>query len=163
MPISVVVPPRMLAKESGISSREGAIDSERASTMATGVKIATTGVLLMKAEMTMTRKAMAMRAAVGDRPPTRDTMLPARSTSPVRSRAALSTNSAATVIGPLLLNTPRASRALRMPLARSTLSATIATTSGVSRSRTKPRTTSTTNASTIAISTASVPIGRAAS
>src|SRR3546814_2757730 len=50
VPISVVVPPKMLAKESGISSLDGAMSSVRARLITTGVRITTTGVLLMKAE-----------------------------------------------------------------------------------------------------------------
>ena len=54
VPMSVQVPPRMEAKESGISSLEGDRPRAAASEIMMGMNTTTTGVLLMNAEISAT-------------------------------------------------------------------------------------------------------------
>src|SRR3546814_4467817 len=55
VPIIVSVPPRIVAYDSGISSFEGVVPARLAREIATGVRIATTGVLFRQAEITSAR------------------------------------------------------------------------------------------------------------
>ena len=66
VPISVVVPPKIAAKERGISSFEGEILIARARRIATGMRMITTGVLLIKAESSTTPSISAITASVGE-------------------------------------------------------------------------------------------------
>lgn len=149
VPISVVVPPKIAAKETGIRKRDGATPSDRASPMATGITTTTMGVLLMKALIPITPAISAIRAVAGWAPfDRRDTSLAAASMTPVRSSAADSTKSAATVIGAALENTDNVSLALRMPVSSNRPMATSAMMSGDRTSRADPKNTAPTRAST---------------
>ena len=73
VPISVVVPPKIAAKDNGIRSFDGAMLIALASRMATGIRMITTGVLLMKAERKMTAAIMTITAMAGEPPLARRT------------------------------------------------------------------------------------------
>src|SRR5690606_26496067 len=104
---------------------------------ATGVRIATTGVLLMKVDSNMAVTSSANNMRVGLEPPTRASTLPSLSTQPVRSSAADSTNMQAMVTGALLDSTLSTSVGVNRVVASRMATAIPTTTSGLSFSRTK--------------------------
>ncbi len=137
VPIRVQLPPRMAAKESGISRREGGSLRSRARLRTTGRKITTTRVLLMKAETTAADSTITMRKTPG---PKRTSFFRARamgSTAPFFSRAALRMNIAPTTIGAGLVKTAKASRGSSTPLASKTAKTERAVRSGGIFSRAK--------------------------
>ncbi len=97
MPMSVQVPPRMVAKDSGISSLLGAMDRRVATASTTGRKMTATGVLFMKAEMAATVSMSSAMVRRGPPRPAPSMMRVIASSAPVRIRPADSTNMAATV------------------------------------------------------------------
>ena len=152
VPISVVVPPRIAAKDSGMRSFDGATPIVLASLIATGLSITTTGGVLMNADSVMTPSIMAIMARVAELFSARREMLrPAASITPVRSSAADRTNIAAIVIGAELEKTASVSRTSRIPDASKAAMARRAITSGGSRSRTNARNTATTRTRTMVI------------
>ena len=151
VPISVQVPPRMLANDSGISSFDGANPRVWETEIITGVRMTTTGVLFMNAEIRATRVVITATAISGERHFTRDRPSPISSMTPVRSSAALRTSMQAMVIGALLLKTARTSSLSRMPTRRRTATAESATMSDGSVSRMKPKKTITTRTRTTTI------------
>ena len=68
VPISVVVPPKIDAKDRGISNLDGEIFNDLASRIATGINTTTTGVLLMKADRKITASIMTRIARMGGQP-----------------------------------------------------------------------------------------------
>jgi len=155
VPISVIVPPKIEAKESGISSLDGASPIDFARLMATGIKMTTTGVLLMKADNTITPAIIAMIATIGDDfLASCDTSRPPASITPVRSSAADRTNIAAIVIGAEFENTPSTSFVFRMPVRSSAPMARSAVMSTGNFSFTNPKKTITTRTRTNPISNA---------
>ncbi len=154
MPISVVVPPKIAAKESGISSFDGATPIVRASWITTGISTTTIGVLFMRADRIITPSIMASIATTGDaRLASRETSRPAASITPVRSSAADNTNMAAIVIGAEFEKTESASGTDKIPVSNNAPIASSATTSAGRTSLTKPKNTIPTSNSTMAIST----------
>ncbi len=109
MPIIVSVPPRIVAYDSGISSLDGVVPARLASEIATGVRIATTGVLLRKAEMTNAVIVSPPSTRVGLVPTSPPSQLPSASMQPVRSSAAEMTNMQAIVTGAEFDKTPSTS------------------------------------------------------
>ena len=65
VPISVVMPPRMVPNASGISTRPGGMSRRRASCRATGISSAMAPTLFMKAESMAPRATSAARLSVG--------------------------------------------------------------------------------------------------
>ncbi len=65
VPMSVHMPPIILAKESGMSSFAGLILAVAAMRPTMGMNTATTGVLLMKADTTATRSIRSKVACLG--------------------------------------------------------------------------------------------------
>ena len=105
VPISVSVPPRMVRKDSGISSRVEAMPSFLATSTMIGMKTITTGVLFMTAEARTTPTPMIASVRTG-RCSARETSQDAAPSSvPVRTSAPDSTNIAAMVIGAGLAKT----------------------------------------------------------
>jgi hypothetical protein len=76
VPIIVQVPPKIVAKDSGISSFEGATEKVCAKLIMTGVRITTTGVLLMKADITITPAIIVPSASTGEYPAAFEMMRP---------------------------------------------------------------------------------------
>ena len=137
VPVSVQVPPRMQANESGMSRRE-ALSSEllaRRSTM--GRKTTTTGVLLTKAESTAPVSMRTASTRSSPSPARRRNQRPMMSMQPERSSPALRMNMQAMVIGAGLLKAPSISSFERMPVASTSPSENTATMSGGSHSRKK--------------------------
>ena len=134
VPIKVQVPPRMVPKLRGMSNLPGWILADRAICTATGMKTATMGVLLMKAEMA---PIASMNTAIPRASPSRNKgprRGPMVLRAPVRSRAALSTNMNATVSVAGSLKPATASCGVITPLRVSTSAMRIATRSMLSRS-----------------------------
>ena len=108
-----------------------------ASDIATGVRIATTGVLLRKAEMTSAVIVSPPSTRVGLVPTSPPSQLPSASMQPVRSSAADMTNMQAMVTGAELDNTPSTSAGVSNWTAINTATAIATTISGLQDSRTK--------------------------
>lgn len=97
VPTSVVMPPRMVPKASGISTCPGASPMRPASCTATGISSAIAPTLFMKPESRAPSPVRAARLAA--RPASAGSTLRASaSTAPEACKAALSTSTAATVI-----------------------------------------------------------------
>ena len=103
--------------------------------MATGVRIATTGVLLIKVDSSRAVIIRLNRVRHWLPPPMRASQLPRVSTQPVRSSAADRINMQAMVMGALFDNTPMTSAGLSNWLTSSTATAMPTTTSGLNLSR----------------------------
>ena len=129
VPMRVHKPPRTTAAFIGIRSFETLKRCFFAQSRIAGTISATTGVLFMKADTkagpTIVRSCA--EASVAGRPSTRSTTV---ASAPVRSTAAATTNSAATVIIPSLAIPLRASSGVRIPAARSTTTPPIIAMSG---------------------------------
>ncbi len=119
-----------------------------ASEMATGVRIATTGVLLRKAEMTSAVMVRPANTRVGLVPTRSPSQLPSASIQPVRSSAAEITNMQAMVTGAEFDSTPSTSAGASNCAAISTATAIATTISGLQLSRTKDTSTHTSTAQT---------------
>ena len=129
VPMSVHKPPRTTAAFIGIRSFETLKRCFLAQSRIAGTISATTGVLFMKAETNagpIIVRSWA-EASVAGRPSTLSTTV---ASAPVRSTAAATTNSAATVIIPSLAIPLRASSGVRIPAARSTTTPPIIAMSG---------------------------------
>ena len=97
VPISVVMPPRMVPKASGINTQPGDMSSRLASWMATGISNAMAPTLFMKPDNRAPRPTSASRLRVG--PASRGSTRRANaSTAPEVCRPRLSTSTQATVI-----------------------------------------------------------------
>lgn len=96
VPIRVVVPPRMEAKASGISSLPGGSARRPAICTATGINSASAPTLFMKADSTAASTHSAAMLSVGPAPPGSTRRVRA-STAPVRCKPLLSTSTQATV------------------------------------------------------------------
>ncbi len=148
VPINEQVPPRIVAKDSGISMRDGATLTVCASRITTGIRMTTIGVLLMNAESTRQNSIITSSAWAGDVQGTRPMDWPSASITPVRSSAPDRTKRAPTVKGAGLLNTPSTSDVRRMPSTSKNAAPHSARTSGATTSRTMPKKTIATSAST---------------
>lgn len=97
VPTRVQTPPNWLAKEIGISSRDG--DSRRflARVMVNGMKIATVAVLMMKADSTAIAPQRTPRRRASPEPAIPSRRRASQSTEPVRISPPLNTNIAVTV------------------------------------------------------------------
>ncbi len=95
-PISVVMPARMAAKDSGIISRLGANSKRRAIDSRMGMKMMTMGVLLTKALVTSTVAKATMIASTCRSPVIARNAFSAQSRAPARDRPWPSTRSAIT-------------------------------------------------------------------
>jgi hypothetical protein len=149
VPINEQVPPRIVANDSGISIRDGATFTECASRITTGVRMTTIGVLLMNADSTRQNSIITNSACAGDFHGTRAMNWPSASIMPVRSSAPDRTKRAPTVKGAGLLNTFSTSDVLRMPSTSNSAAPHSASTSGALTSRTMPKKTTATSASTM--------------
>ncbi len=97
VPMSVQTPPNIEANDNGISSREGLMFADRLTSSTIGSRIATTAVLLMKAEKAPATIIVSRIASQENLRPIRVNSAVAAFKAPVRDRPALSTNIAATV------------------------------------------------------------------
>ncbi|MNC13434.1 hypothetical protein D3C75_611810 [compost metagenome] len=116
--------------------------------MATGVRMATTGVLFRKAEITRAVTVRPASTRVGLVPTRSPSQLPSASMQPVRSKAADSTNMQAMVTGAELDSTPSTSAGTSRPVTSRAATAMAATMSGLHFSRTKETSTQSSRAAT---------------
>ena len=142
VPVSVHVPPRIHAKESGISNRDAFSSEDLASESTMGRKTTTTGVLLTKAESTAPVTMRITRTLSSRTPATLRKPLPKARMQPLFSSPALSTNMQAMVSGAALLKAPSrssfpktAALSPKRPGKRMIPSENMATMSGGSHSR----------------------------
>ena len=134
VPMSVHIPPMMLANESGISNLEGLILAVAAMRPTIGMKTATTGVLLMNADTTATRSISNRVACLGLLRKRSDIRPASICSAPVFNKAAESTNMKATVRVAPLLKPSRPSPGLITPVVTNPTMMSIATKSTVSHS-----------------------------
>ena len=116
VPMRVQVPPKMVANDNGINSLDGLIPALREICMTTGMKTATTGVLLTKAEMTATSSIISAMPARYRFLKMEDNLLATNWRAPVRNSASLSTNIKATVMVALLEKPSTLSRGVTTPV-----------------------------------------------
>ncbi len=135
VPISEHVPPRIVAQLSGIISREADTPMRFDQSLTIGTIAATSGVLLMNAEIAAdgTMRRSCAPITVRGRPRTRRTK---KSSAPVSRIAAATTNSTPTVSMPSFANPANASLLLRMPHESSSTTPPSNVTSGPARFRT---------------------------
>jgi hypothetical protein len=133
----VIMPPRMVAYESGMSSRDGATPYRPAIEITAGIITITTGVLLMNGDTSKPTASMANSSRRSLRPAIAPSQSPRRSTQPVLLSAPLMMNRQAMVIGALLLKTLSTCFGDSRPRAMSRATALITAISGFSHSRTK--------------------------
>jgi hypothetical protein len=115
VPISVVVPPIIPAKESGINILEGLTPTFDAIPIITGMKMATAAVLLMKAEMIQMKRRRTKNQYLKLSCIFSEKKSPAVFRIPVLLIPSLNTNIAATVTVAGLLNPERPSVGVRIP------------------------------------------------
>ena len=97
VPINVQTPPNWLAKERGISTRDGAIFRAFERMTAMGINMATVAVLMIKADSTAIVRHRTMISFRSPLPANLSRYLASHSTRPVRTNPALRMNMAATV------------------------------------------------------------------
>ncbi|CAM5408072.1 hypothetical protein SSTU70S_03036 [Stutzerimonas stutzeri] len=131
-----------------MSSFDGELLARLASAIATGVRMATTGVLLRKADTTSAVIISPASTRVGLSPTRSPSQLPSASIQPVRSNAAERMNMQAMVTGAELDSTLSTSPGLSSCVANSTATAIATTISGLQVSRTNATSTQTSRAQT---------------
>ncbi len=106
-PIKVVMPPKIDAKLSGISSRLTGIPIRSAKALIIGINIMTTGVLLRTLETMATGIRLMIKPRRALPPLSWCSVVATPSSAPVRTIASPTTSNAMTVISPGLANPPK--------------------------------------------------------
>ena len=152
VPSTVHMPPNMEAKERGISSFEGLVSARRATTITTGIRIATAAVLFRNDDNTPTPTISTNSISPELCRASLPSALPTKFTAPLRNIPALSTNIAPTVTVAVLANPASPSAGVSTRKTSSTIMTRIATMSVENFSVTNRTTAQTVRPSTNAIS-----------
>ena len=148
VPSTVHMPPNMEAKERGISSFEGLVFARRATTITTGIRIATAAVLFRNDDNTPTPTIRTNSISGGLCRASLPSALLTKFTAPLRNIPALRTNIAPTVTVAVLANPANPSAGVSTRKTNNTIRTRIATMSGENFSVTNRTTAQTVKAST---------------